>query len=132
MQVLSDNKMRSLFVFAFVLLGMFLVETRSLYAGDNPKIVNENTGVVYSDLQTAINEANAENILKIKGECIGPFIITKTLTLIGKDDAVLDGANAVTVLTTFPPYGSPSNIVVTLDNLTIKHGLSSAEGEVEF
>lgn len=88
----------------------------------HPRILNENTGINYNDLQTAIDDASPGDTLKISGKCYGGFFIDKNLTLVGGDDAVLDGYQTVRVL----DIGSVVlSQVVTLKNLTIQNGLAT-------
>jgi len=94
---------------------------------DSPKITNENSGVIYNNLQTAINAASPGDTLKIKGTCIGGFVITQSITLEGDDNAVLDGANAARVVTIQPAV---TNITVTLEDLTIQNGLANQGGGI--
>ncbi|WP_051833084.1 hypothetical protein [Streptomyces katrae] len=76
-------------------------------------------------LQTAINNAAAGATLRLSGHCVGPFTITKNLTLTsGQDaDAVLDGNQAGSTLTV-----SGAGVRVKLEKLRIIGGRSSTEG----
>lgn len=107
---------------AVVLFGAASLEARS------PKITNENTGEVYTDLQTAITAASSGDTLEIKGTCVGSFVIAKNLILKGTDDAILDGAGAGTPLTVMTNPISTVEITVTAAGLTIQNGLSTNLG----
>lgn len=90
-------------------------------AGPSPKVKNESTGQIYTDLTVAINAATPGDSLELRGTFVGNFTITKNLMLEGVEDAVLDGGEAGTVLTI------PGDIDVTvgLKNLTIQNGFST-------
>ncbi|GAA1887438.1 hypothetical protein [Streptantibioticus ferralitis] len=80
------------------------------------------------DLRIAIASAPKGARLLVKGTCVGPFRITKDLTLIGRERAVLDGnhtGSTVTVIRATP--GSPVPRV-RLTNLMITHGTTASGG----
>lgn len=98
--------------------------TTELQARDHhhARITNENTGIHYNSLQTAIDDASAGDTLRVSGKNIGPFFIDKNLTLIGGHDAVLDGEGTVRVL----DIGSVvTGQAVTLKNITIRNGFAT-------
>lgn len=112
----------------FGFLTMFLLGTSFLQASDCSKVVNENTGETFTNLQLAIDNANPEDTLLISGKFRGNFVIGKSLFLVGKHDAVLDGKNTGTVLFVFTPEGSVDIVTVRIKNLTIEHGNASEVG----
>ncbi|MEU2428173.1 hypothetical protein ABZ611_01420 [Streptomyces sp. NPDC007861] len=72
-------------------------------------------------LQRAIDSAITKSELKVRGTCIGPFTIDKSLSLIGDKHAVLDGnfeGPAVTV--------NGGGSLVLLKKLTITNGAGNA------
>lgn len=105
-----------------VMLCLLFYEISS-YA-DEPEAINDTTGIVYTNLQTAINEATASDIIKIKGKFVGSFSIGQSLTLKGREGAILDGNHAGTVLN----ITLNGSIQVTLEHLTIQNGFSSTTG----
>ena len=68
-------------------------------------------------LRIAITGAAAGEILEVSGTCTGPFVITRNLTLIGAEDAVLDGNFAGSTVSV-----GGAGVRVRLDNLTIING----------
>ena len=96
------------------LLAFYFCVCPPLQAHEGAKAINETTGAVFSDLQAAIDAAGSGETLRLKGTFIGPFFVAKDLTL--KGFAVLDGAQAATVLTI-------SSAHVTLENLTVQMAL---------
>lgn len=114
--------------FLSVCLALFVFfGAASLHAGHN-SVFDQNTGSVYTDLQTAIDAANPGDTLEVSGFFVGSFTITKNLNLIGKHDATLDGGGVATVLTTATPLGVLVPVSVTLDKLTIQNGASLTGG----
>ena len=107
----------------FSLLALFFLCAAPLAA---QSVVNENSGQKYTDLQTAINAANSGDTLKISGTFTGPFVINKSLNIIGSRNAILDGGNAVRVLDIY----SNGTIVVLLENLTVQNGLATSGGGI--
>jgi predicted outer membrane repeat protein len=105
----------------FVLITIIFFSAGALQADDTPKIQNLRTGIVYKDLQLAINDAQSSDTLKIDGTCVGSFTVAVTLTLTGGEHAVLDGNKAATVL----DLTGNGLITVTLEHLTIKHGAAA-------
>ncbi len=85
-------------------------------------VKNENTGVVYNNLQTAINAASAGDTLKIHGTFVGNFTINKDLTLRGKNDATLDGGATGSVLSI--------SSGVFIEHLIIQNGLATNGGGI--
>ncbi|MEU1625045.1 right-handed parallel beta-helix repeat-containing protein [Streptomyces sp. NPDC020096] len=75
-----------------------------------------------SALRTAIADAPWGATLRVEGTCVGPFVISEDLTLIGIERAVLDGNHA----------GSTVSVIggarVRLAYLTITHGDAPGEG----
>jgi hypothetical protein len=110
----------------FCLLAIFTFITT--YAQAEAKVQNKTSGADFRYLQEALDAANPGDTIIVRGRNVGTFIIVKNVTLIGEHDAVLDGANAGTVLTVLTPFGSPNSIIVTVEKLTIQHGLASSQG----
>ena len=81
-------------------------------AADSPPTVVSCPG---GDLQTAIDNAGAGDVLVVRGTCHGNFRISKDLTLAGRG-ATLDGDHAGTVVII-------TGAVVTISDITITHGL---------
>lgn len=106
-------------------LAIFLLGATPLHASGS-KVKNVNTGAVYTNLQTAIDDASAGDVLKLKGTFIGPFVIAKSLTLTSSNNAVLDGAGTAKVL----DISQNGAIIVQLENLTIQNGSSPAGGGI--
>ncbi|MGW7002741.1 hypothetical protein ACWGCW_07915 [Streptomyces sp. NPDC054933] len=79
-----------------------------------------------SALRTAIDNAPSGATLRVEGTCIGPFTITRDLTLIGIGHAVLDGDYADSTVTVAP--ASASGVRVRLACLTIIHGVPRGDG----
>ncbi|MEU1625046.1 right-handed parallel beta-helix repeat-containing protein [Streptomyces sp. NPDC020096] len=75
-----------------------------------------------SALRNAIASAPSGATLLVEGTCIGRFVITRDLTLIGRGHAVLDGNHTHTTV----EIGAR----VRLARLTIAHGSASAGGGV--
>ena len=99
------------------LMAMLLLFSASIH-GEYVK--NERTGQSYSDLQTAINDAESGDTLKISGTFTGNFTINQSLNLHGKHHATLDGnqtGSVLTIIDTVTP-----GVVVTIDHITIKNG----------
>jgi len=112
----------------FVFLALFFLAATPLQASHKAKIGNEATGVIFTDLQAAINAASPGDTLFIKGTFTGSFTITKNLILIGVHDAVLDGAGVATVVTVLTPALASSPTTATLENLTVQNGFAGATG----
>jgi polymorphic membrane protein len=86
-----------------------------------------------ADLQAALDAAGDGDTLIIRGTCRGNFTITnKSLTLQGVGGAMLDGNRSGTVLHVLGvrpdcPYFTATQ-TVTIDDLRITHGQTSADG----
>lgn len=117
---------KTVVLFSFITL--LLLGTSWVKADDWPSIFNKQSGAHFRDLQEAINAADDGDTLFIDGTNVGNFIIAKNLTLIGKCEAVLDGNNKGTVVTTLNPFAPFAVLTITLDNLKITHGLAGVEG----
>jgi predicted outer membrane repeat protein len=100
-------------------------------AADTCLVRNSTSGETYpasdgSSLQTAIDEAADDDVLEVRGKCIGGFVIeVKPLTLVGKASpgfpmATLDGDRSMRVLDVL--YAT-----VTLRKLRIAHGRGDPE-----
>lgn len=72
-----------------------------------------------SALRTAIAGASSGVTLRVKGTCVGPFTISKDLTLIGVKGAALDGNYAGSTVEV------TANVRVRLTNLTVRNGTGS-------
>lgn len=113
----------------FLALSATLLVATSAHAAPGKKkckVENLDTGVKYTiDLQTAIDDATAGDVLEIKGVCKGNFTINKDLTLLGKGtnfvNAALDGDHAGRVL-------DITGGTVLIENLTIRNGSSNLGG----
>lgn len=121
---------KSLFAPLLGLLGVAFIGFMPLQA-ETRSVRNENTGVKYTDLQLAIDEASSGDTLKAKGKFTGSFVIDKSLTIEGRDcegrkKAVLDGFNAGRVVT----ITVNQEAVVKLKNLTIQNGLATDGGGI--
>ena len=84
---------------------------------------NLNSDVLNTDLQAAIDDANAGDRLRVKGTCVGNFVIDKDLTLrgaAGGNAGILDGNDAGRTV-----YVA-SGVTATLRRLTITGGLARA------
>ncbi|MGW7667360.1 hypothetical protein ACWGJX_09470 [Streptomyces sp. NPDC054775] len=77
-----------------------------------------------SALQTAIAAAAQGATLSVRGRCIGPFTIGKSLTLVGRGQAVLDGNHAGTTVTI------SGAVHVRLTRLTVTGGQGSRGGGI--
>lgn len=77
-----------------------------------------------SALQAAIAAAAPGATLTVRGTCIGPFTIGKSLTLIGRKKAVLDGNHAGTTVT------GNGAVQVRLTRLTITGGQGGQGGGI--
>lgn len=80
------------------------------------------------NLQSLINAANPGNTIQVKGVCVGPFTITKNLTVFGKPTKnvpfpALDGGfNASTSPSPGPVLSVGSGVAASIRDLTIRHG----------
>ena len=80
------------------------------------------------NLQALINAASPGNTIQVKGLCMGPFTIAKSLTLFGKPTKdvphpTLDGGyNASTKPSPGPVVRVGAGISVAIRDLTIQHG----------
>ncbi|MFD8028343.1 hypothetical protein ACFV3F_06205 [Streptomyces sp. NPDC059717] len=77
-----------------------------------------------SALQPAIAAAAQGATLSVRGRCIGPFTIGKSLTLVGRGQAVLDGNRAGTAVTI------SGAVNVRLNRLTVTGGQGSKGGGI--
>lgn len=119
-----------------LILGIFsflLLCASGLQAGT---VLNERTGNVYTDLQVAINEAEPNDELELKGTFFGNFTNFSTvfeggtfisLIIKGHSDhpAVLNGNGSGSV---FAVNDSGSNVNVIFRNLTIENGNTNGNG----
>lgn len=111
------------------LLTAFLICSAEIQATTTPRVKNETTGATFTDLQTAINAASPGDTLKLRGRFVTnltPFTITKSLTLIGTHDAVLDGNHLTEVL--LISETAPNTVIVTLEKLRIINGNVASSG----
>lgn len=113
---------------------LFLSFSGSIHA-EKPTIINQNSREVFHRLQEAIDAASPEDVLKIKGTCVGNFVILKSLTLVGGHDATLDGNKSGSTLTIMTPgliaitQGNvDESVSVIIDNLTIQNGFAGDLG----
>ena len=125
----TPRRRRRLFPLALTSLVAALLATQltmaPALAGNTCLVKNSTSGESYpasdgSSLQTAIREARHEDVLVVRGKCVGGFTIKKDLTLVGKASegfpvATLDGDRSMRVLEVL--YAT-----VTLDKLRIAHG----------
>ena len=80
------------------------------------------------NLQSLINAANPGNTIQVKGVCVGPFTITKNLTVFGKPtksvpSPTLDGGfNANTNPSPGPVLSVGPGVAASVRDLTIRHG----------
>ena len=93
-------------------------------------VSNQRTGVGTRSLQAAVDTASPGDTLIVKGTCIGGTTIPRSLTIRGLSNpafgpATLDGGGAQRVL--FVDYfeAGRAGHSLTLDRLTIKHGLAN-------
>lgn len=121
--------------FVKFVLSLFAISllSQAPIAADECKVKNVNSGISYTDLQTAINDANPGETLKVGCKCVGNFFIDKTLIIKGSGEkSILDGAQAGTVVTIgCNPVEEQEGfgpIVVVLKYLTIQNGKSSSNG----
>lgn len=71
-------------------------------------------------LHSAISAASSGDTLRIEGTCLGTYTINKSLTLMGKTNAALDGNGRGPVLTIV------AGVHVVLDTLIVKGGAAMA------
>jgi hypothetical protein len=112
---------------------MVLVAAPDAIAVAPCRVTNVSTQQVYvgtgGNLQTAINQASAGTTLRIRGTCVGTFVVGKTLTLRGVSTAAfpqptLDANDAGTVL-------SVNAGRVTIIDLTITDGTADIGGGID-
>jgi hypothetical protein len=103
-----------------ILLVATFAPSASAGAASPCKVHNRDSDAVSTDLQVAINDANAGDMLRVKGTCVGNFLIGKDLKLrgAGGDAGILDGNDAGR--TVFVASG----VTATLRRLTITGGLT--------
>lgn len=123
----SLNNVWNTFAYSALLsfLAIFLFGAARIGA-DESSVKNERTGVIYTNLQVAIDDALPGDTLKIKGKFVTtgiPFLITKSLNLVGSHDAILDSNNTSPVIVT-----ASAPLIVTLEHLTIQNGISNVDG----
>jgi predicted outer membrane repeat protein len=106
------------FNLGIVLCLTLMVFATTVYAEDVPSAKNETTGVVYTDLQTAINDASANDTIKIHGTFTGNFTILNNVILKGRSGSILDGNQTGPVLI----IGNSSSVTVELNKLKIRNG----------
>jgi predicted outer membrane repeat protein len=92
-------------------------------------VSNERTKSGTTSLQEAIDAAAPGDTLTVKGTCVGNFVVSKTLALEGVSNKAfglptLDGGGAGVVLGVGGPV---AGFDVTVDNLTIRNGLSGID-----
>lgn len=104
-------------VFSGVLMIVALLTTTNAFAFPGVAL-NQNTGQTYTDLNLAIVAANPGNTIRIDGTFVGNFSINKSLTLIGGEDAVLDGNHSGTTLY----VGNVISNLVEVINIKIQNG----------
>jgi predicted outer membrane repeat protein len=106
------------------LLAVAVLSATPLLAG---KVKNENTGIVYKGetaLFDAIVAASDNDTLKLKGDFTEQvYTIGISLTLVGSDDATVDGDQLDSVFTLIS-----TNQTVTFRNLTIRNGGNTTNG----
>jgi predicted outer membrane repeat protein len=92
-------------------------------------VSNERTRLGTTSLQEAIDAATPGDTLTVKGTCVGNFGVTKALTLEGVSNKAfglptLDGGGGGVVLAVGGPV---AGFEVTVENLTIRNGLSGID-----
>jgi nitrous oxidase accessory protein NosD len=91
-------------------------------------VVNAGQHTRYETLQSAVDAANAGDLLRVDGVCVGSTTIVKSLTIVGHAKATLDGADAGRVLT-IGDYGlATTGVTVTMRDLVITHGFTQTHG----
>ena len=103
-----------------ILLVTALAPSASAGVASPCKVRNLNSDVLNTDLQAAINDASSGDRLRVKGTCVGNFVINKDLTLrgaAGGNAGVLDGNDAGTTVVI------DAGVTATLRRLTITGGL---------
>lgn len=110
-----------------IALFLILIHLGRISASENePWAKNLMTGITYTDLQQAINEANSEDFLVFHGTFIGNFVILKSLTIQGIGKAILDGNQTGSVIS----IGDDQTINVAILDMTIRNGYSDVGGGI--
>jgi hypothetical protein len=126
MHSLRDLTNRFSAIFSGILMIIALLTTTKGFADEQPTAINQNTGVTYTDLQTAINDASSGNTIKVEGTFVGNFVINQSLILKGGKDAVLDGNQSGTTLA----VGNTSDVNVEVINIKIRNGNAANGGGI--
>lgn len=105
----------------------------SVFAGE---VKNERTGIIYTNLQEAINQAEPNDVLDLKGFFSGNFnnfstVFADYISLILKGDlfhpAILDGGGSGSVFTV-KSNSNDIGVNIEFDNLTIQNGNNANTG----
>lgn len=97
-------------------VGMSVVMAVAALAQAAPRGTNVDCSQDPLALQPAITAAAPGDTLSVKGTCTGNYLVDKDLTINGQGNAVLDGQNLDTVLST------AREVTLELDKLTITNG----------
>ena len=133
-RVRKVRKVRLSFAIVSLALVMAIPPTSAGAMGAPCRATDLRTKAVYegagSNLQSAIDAAGRGTRLRVRGVCVGTFVIAKNLKLVGYPTVAyptptLDGNASGTVLTVSKRYAS-----VTLRNLTITGGRSTRGGGI--
>lgn len=125
-QFVLSKKVKWLPKFSYSFLFLIITEiftVSSLQAHEESTVTNSRTHTVYTNLATAIAEANPADTLELEGEFTGIFTITQSLTLTGRHHATLDGKQMGSVLSIVG-----AETTVNLKHLTIKNGFTNDFG----
>ena len=96
------------------------------------RVTNVTSGAgVVSDLQAALGDADSGDLLHVRGQCVGNYTLTRSISLVGVPTAevpvpALDGASAGSVLAILGEKGA--RVQVTISDLTIRNGRASTIG----
>jgi hypothetical protein len=106
-------------------VGMSVVMAVAALAQAAPRGTNVDCSQDPLALQPAITAAAPGDTLSVKGTCTGNYLVDKDLTINGQGNAVLDGQNLDTVLST------AREVTLELDKLTITNGNATDGGGIE-